>query len=163
MDIQLVRADYRNPAHRHDIPLLLNTYASGAMGGGKPLQQHVLNELVDELAKREFAFSVLAYCDGAAAGLVNCFEGFSTFRCMPLVNIHDVIVLEQYRGMGLCSSMLKEVERIAVERGCCKLTLEVLSENEAAMSAYRKSGFSPYQLDPQAGTAQFWEKPLVTG
>jgi ribosomal protein S18 acetylase RimI-like enzyme len=38
----------------------------------------------------------------------------------------------------------------------------VLSNNEAAKSAYQKFGFSDYELDPQAGTALFWQK-LLTG
>jgi hypothetical protein len=26
-----------------------------------------------------------------AVGLVNCFEGFSTFACKPLVNVHELL------------------------------------------------------------------------
>ncbi|MFT5906124.1 MAG: ribosomal protein S18 acetylase RimI-like enzyme, partial [Cryomorphaceae bacterium] len=43
----------------------------------------------------------------------------------------------------------------------CKITLEVLSKNEVAKSAYQKFGFSGYELDPEAGKALFWEKPIV--
>ena len=57
--------------------------------------------------------------------------------------------------------MLAKVEEVARARGCCKLTLEVLSNNEAAKSAYRRCGFSDYQLDPNAGSALFWEKTLL--
>ena len=51
-------------------------------------------------------------------------------------------------------------ERVAIERGCCKLTLEVLSENHAAKKAYARYGFGPYELDPKAGQAHFWQKAL---
>jgi ribosomal protein S18 acetylase RimI-like enzyme len=104
---------------------------------------------------------VIAYVDGAPAGLVNCFEGFSTFQGRPLVNIHDVVVLAEFRGRGIARRMLDRVEEIARARGCCKLTLEVLSNNQAAKSAYRKFGFSDYRLDPEAGTALFWQKKLA--
>jgi ribosomal protein S18 acetylase RimI-like enzyme len=140
--------------------MLLDRYASDPMGGGKSLDDGVKNNLVRELSKLPHAFSVVAYVDEQPAGLINCFEGFSTFLCKPLINIHDIVVLEEYRGNGIAGKMLEKVELIARLKGCCKLTLEVLSNNEAAKSAYHKFGFSDYQLDPQAGTALFWQKLL---
>ena len=50
--------------------------------------------------------------------------------------------------------------QVATSRGCCKLTLEVLSNNPNAMASYAKFGFKSYELDPELGTAQFWEKKL---
>ena len=93
-------------------------------------------------------------------GLVNCIEGFSTFACQPLVNIHDVVVLQAYRGQRIGQHMLALVDGIARERGACKLTLEVLSGNSGAMQLYRRVGFDNYQLDPAAGQAQFLQKWL---
>ncbi|MEX5689713.1 GNAT family N-acetyltransferase, partial [Pseudomonas silesiensis] len=52
------------------------------------------------------------------------------------------------------------VEEIARQRGCCKLTLEVLEGNEVAQGAYRKLGFDNYQLSPETGRAMFWQKAL---
>lgn len=37
----------------------------------------------------------------------NCFESFSTFACKPLINIHDFIVLEKYKGNGISQKILK--------------------------------------------------------
>lgn len=162
MKIEVIKADYLNERHQKEIPMLLDRYASDPMGGGKPLDEEVKNNLVSELSRLPYAFSVLAYIDGQPAGLVNCFEAFSTFSCKPLINIHDVVVLDQYRGNGISQLMLNKIEEIAQSRGCCKLTLEVLSKNEAAKSAYRKFGFSGYELDPQAGTALFWQKLLTS-
>jgi ribosomal protein S18 acetylase RimI-like enzyme len=68
--------------------------------------------------------------------------------------------LKEYRGKGLSHEMLEKVEEIAIEKGCCKLTLEVLSNNEIAKSSYKKFGFSSYELDPETGQALFWEKLL---
>ena len=161
MNIEILLADYSDALHRQDIPFLLDAYAKDPMGGGAPLDPQIKANLVDELSRLPHAFSVLAYVDGAPAGLVNCFEGFSTFQCRPLVNIHDVVVLAQFRGRGIARRMLDKVEQIALAKGCCKLTLEVLSNNEAAKSAYRRFGFSDYQLDPEAGTALFWQKKLA--
>jgi ribosomal protein S18 acetylase RimI-like enzyme len=162
MNIKVVAADYLNEQHARDIPMLLDRYAADPMGGGKPLDEDVKNNIVRELSKLPHAFSVIAYVDEQAAGLINCFEGFSTFLCKPLINIHDIVVLDEYRGNGIAGMMLEKIEAIARSKGCCKLTLEVLSNNEAAKSAYQKFGFSDYELDPQAGTALFWQK-LLTG
>ena len=158
MNIKVLKANYTETKHATDILSLLNLYALDPMGGGKALSQFVKDNLIRELAKLPHAFTVLCYADDRAVGLINCFESFSTFSCKPLVNIHDVIVIKEYRGRGLSQKMLTEVEKIALKKGCCKLTLEVLSKNTVAQASYQKSGFSPYQLDPEMGMAEFWQK-----
>ena len=94
MNIKIIKADYHDPGHAKDIEYLLSFYASDIMGGGTALNERILKNVPLELSKRPYAFSVIAYIEGKAAGLINCFEAFSTFRCKPLVNIHDVIVNE---------------------------------------------------------------------
>lgn len=160
MKIHIIQADYTNPQHAQDIPYLLNAYATDPMGGGKTLSPYTMSNLTTELAKRPHAFSVLAYVDNQPAGLVNCFEGFSSFACKPLINIHDVVVHDSFRGLGLSQRMLAKVEDIALERGCCKITLEVLENNSIAKKSYQKFGFSGYELDPAVGQAVFWQKIL---
>jgi ribosomal protein S18 acetylase RimI-like enzyme len=91
---------------------------------------------------------------------VNSIEGFSTFKCQPLVNVHDVAVLPGYRGQRIGELMLELVETIARERGACKLTLEVLSGNTGAEKLYRRVGFAYYELDPAMGQAGFMQKWL---
>jgi len=160
MNTEIKVADYLNKVQGDEIAYLLSLYSKDPMGGGHPLDDYVIKNIAVELSKRSEAFSVIGYVDATPAGLVNCFEGFSTFACKPLVNIHDMIVLEQFRGKGLSHKMLNKVEEIAIDRGCCKLTLEVLSGNTVAQSSYQKFGFAAYELDPVVGTAQFWQKPL---
>ena len=161
--ISVCRADYTNSVHATALVNLLDAYAQDPMGGGDPLSDFAKAHLVDELAKRPQAFSVLAF-GGAAGdqpvGLVNCIEGFSTFACKPLVNVHDVAVLAAYRGQRVAEKMLDLVEQIALERGACKLTLEVLQGNEGAIRLYHRFGFTHYELNPSAGRAQFFQKWL---
>ena len=87
-------------------------------------------------------------------------EGFSTFACRPLVNIHDVVVVAGQRGRRVGEKMLALVEQIAAGRGACKLTLEVLPGNASAVRLYERIGFAGYQLDPAMGSAQFLQKWL---
>jgi len=157
---ELHQADLNNPAHAQAVLELLEHYARDPMGGGEGLSEYVRENLLTELRQRSDACIVLAFVDGRAVGLVNCFEGFSTFQARPLMNIHDVVVHGDYRGRGLCGLMLQKVEQLAHQRGCCKLTLEVLQGNSAARAAYLKAGFQAYQLDPRMGQALFWEKKL---
>ncbi|BAP45074.1 GNAT family N-acetyltransferase [Pseudomonas sp. 21LCFQ02] len=159
-EVLVLQASYTNPVHAEALGTLLNHYAEDVMGGGESLSLDTRQQLASELAKRPHAFSVLAFIAGEPVGLVNCFEGFSTFVCRPLVNIHDVVVLSSHRGLGISQKMLAKVEEIARQRGCCKLTLEVLEGNEVAKAAYQKQGFDGYQLDPQMGRAMFWQKVL---
>lgn len=160
MTIEVIQADYRDAKQAKEIVTLLNAYASDPMGGGRPLTREVLDNLTFELARLPHAFSVIAYVDSRPVGLANCFEMFSTFLCRPLVNIHDMVVLQEFRGQGISRNILEKVEEIAVQKGCCKLTLEVLSGNTAARSVYQKFGFNNYELDPAHGQAMFWQKLL---
>ena len=139
---------------------MLDAYASEPAGGGTPLSDFVKSNLVPSLAARPQIFSVLAFDGAMPVGLVNCIEGFSSFACRPLVNVHDVAVAASHRGRGVAAQMLQLAEHIARERGACKLTLEVLSGNASANRLYARIGFASYQLDPAMGHAQFLQKWL---
>ena len=160
MKTHLTLVDYHNPTQTADLMALLNAYAKDPMGGGEALSEYVQQNLITRLQSQPQVFSLICYVDGKPAGLVNCVKGFSTFSAKPLVNIHDVVVLPAYRGQGISQKMLAEVESIARDHGCCKLTLEVLEGNHIAKSAYQKLGFASYELDPEMGQAVFWQKPL---
>jgi GNAT superfamily N-acetyltransferase len=158
--IDIVLANYRDPAHARAVVTLLDAYARDPAGGGTPLAPEVLAELPEALAARPQAFSVLAYDGEVPVGLINCIEGFSTFACRPLVNVHDVVVLPSHRGQRVAQRMLEKVEAEARARGACKLTLEVLSGNASALRAYEREGFAGFQLDPAFGSALFLQKKL---
>lgn len=158
---------YTIPTENADFIGLLDHYARDKMGGGEPLADSVKTGLVNSLHTRPHAISLLAYIEQEgqkqeqAIGLLNAFEAFSTFANKPLINIHDIIVKDGYRGEGVAQQLLAAIEKIAKVRGCCKLTLEVLSGNELAKNSYKKFGFNSYVLDESAGHALFWEKKLL--
>jgi ribosomal protein S18 acetylase RimI-like enzyme len=158
---EIVKADFSIPAHAEAVLQLMDAYARDPMGGGQGLSEYTKAHLVAELSQRFLAHVLLAYVNGTAAGLVVCFEGFSTFACRPLLNIHDLIVISAYRGRGLSKLLLAHAESIARELQCCKMTLEVLEGNRIAQAAYKAAGFSGYELDPEMGKALFWEKKLL--
>lgn len=160
MTIDILIADYHDKKHAADLAFLLDRYARDPMGGGIGLDDNIKRHLAAQLAEVPNAFSVLCYVDRKPVGLANCFQGFSTFKCRPLINIHDLVVIEEFRGRGLSQRLLEKIEQIALETGCCKLTLEVLEGNGTARNAYTRFGFAGYELDPSMGKALFWEKTL---
>ena len=160
MPLTVLPVNYLDPHHRQALVMLLDAYACDPMGGGEPLAPEVKARLCDDLAQRSDAASFIAWVDGQPAGLINCIEGYSTFKARPLMNIHDIAVLPAHRGQGVGQALLAAAEAHARARGCCKLTLEVLTGNAPALRSYERFGFAPYQLDPAAGQASFMQKWL---
>ncbi|MBC7750621.1 MAG: GNAT family N-acetyltransferase [Candidatus Saccharibacteria bacterium] len=130
------------------------------MGGSVGLSDHVKQTLISQLEKRSERLILLAIQNNAFVGLLNGFEGFSTFAARPLLNIHDVFVHASVRGLGVGRELFIYAERVARARGYCKLTLEVLAGNTHAQRLYQAQGFVGYALDEATGHAMFWQKVL---
>jgi ribosomal protein S18 acetylase RimI-like enzyme len=161
MTISVRLVDYADAQDGAELLALLDLYARDPMGGGEPLNDNVKANLLDGLQRQSHAFSLIASVDGAPAGLANCLWGYSTFAAKPLVNIHDLIVDSAFRGRGVAKSLFAEIERIAASGGACKVTLEVLSDNAPAKALYASLGYGDYTLDPEKGSALFWQKRLA--
>jgi ribosomal protein S18 acetylase RimI-like enzyme len=159
--LRIIINPYNDQAHTRAVVNILDSYARDPMGGNKPLCAFTRQNIIAELRSRPWVVCLLAVKEEEPVGLMIAMEGFSTFRARPLMNIHDVAVLPEQRSQGVGKALFAEIERVAKQRGCCKLTLEVLEGNEGAKKLYDQLGFKPYLLDPEIGVAQFWEKPLL--
>ena len=160
MTLHLLHADLHNPRHASDLLSMLDSYARDPMGGGEPLSADCRARLIAELQKRPATHVFLAYTGDQAAGLAICFEGFSTFACKPLLNIHDFAVDPTFRGQGIGGQLMAFINDYAKQHGFCKLTLEVLEGNHAAQALYRAQGFAQYELNPAMGGAVIMQKKL---
>ena len=160
MTLRIVAVDVENKAISTAWLELLDHYARDPMGGGTGLSEYAKANLVSVLQALPTFHGALAWRGDEAVGLINCFAGFSTFAARPLLNIHDVVTRADRRGQGVGRALLDWVAERARTLGCCKLTLEVLSNNHAALAAYRRAGFAPYELDPAAGPALMMQKLL---
>jgi ribosomal protein S18 acetylase RimI-like enzyme len=154
-------ADLHNQAHADAIIFLLNEYAKDPMGGSAELSRYTKENLVNELQQRSGIFVVLAFVGESPAGIAIAIEGFSTFACKPLINIHDFAIAPAFRGRGLSKKLLTKVEAVARSKGCCKMTLEVLQGNQIAQTVYANFGFEGYALNETVGTAVFLQKKLA--
>ena len=158
--LQIKRVDYLDAQDAQALVFLLDAYAQDPMGGGEALNPENAARLCSDMAQISGAASFIAWQEAKPVGLINCFEGYSTFKAKPLLNVHDIAVLAGHRGQGVGQALLQAAEAHALARGCCKLTLEVLSGNAPAMASYKRFGFEQYELDPAAGQAQFMQKWL---
>ena len=160
MSLHVSAVDLYDPAQAAIWLDLLDHYARDPMGGGEGLSDYARLHLVHTIRQVPGFHGALAWLDGEAVGLIDCFAGFSTFAAKPLLNVHDIVVHASRRGQGIAQALLAWAGQRAGELGCCKLTLEVLSNNARAMAAYRRAGFLPYVLDPAAGHALLMQKYL---
>ncbi len=155
MNLSIEQADLSDPDHSTAVVEIIDSYARGPGGQNAPLTDFAREKLVPGLIDHPSAMVLLAMADGSAVGTAVCVFSFSTFVGRPTMNIHDFAVLPDYQGRGIGHAMLAEVERLARERGCCRVTLEVHDTNKGAKRLYFQTGFGPW--DPPT---LFVTKPL---
>jgi ribosomal protein S18 acetylase RimI-like enzyme len=153
--IHVTACDYSNPEHLEAIASLINAYIGDEMGGGKPLSQVEQLRLVEGLNNQPKSIVLLAETDGVFAGLLTAFENFSTFTVKPMVNIHDIFVLKEYRGKGIGRQLMNALISEAKNRGSSRVTLEVRKDNNNAQALYKSLGFD--ETDPEMF---YWRKYL---
>jgi ribosomal protein S18 acetylase RimI-like enzyme len=158
--VKIVEADLSRAEDHAALLFLMDLYARDPMQGGEPLPDDVMRQLVPALLKHPARFVWLAYRNGAPAGFTICFLGFSTFNARPLINIHDISVRAELRGVGVGKMLLAAVESKARALGCCKITLEVRQDNDVARGLYRKLGFDRSVVGATGVPMEFWQKKL---
>ncbi|MDR0613423.1 MAG: GNAT family N-acetyltransferase [Dysgonamonadaceae bacterium] len=155
MNTKLFACDYTDTAHRKAVATLMNAYINDEMGGGKPLDENGQIRLVEGLEKHPKSVVILAETDGVFSGLLTAFENFATFSVCPMLNIHDIIVLKEYRGKGIGRKLMQAIAAEAEKRGCGRITLEVRVDNVNAQKLYRSEGFG--EVEPNY---YYWRKYL---
>lgn len=154
-EVNIHECDFSDAKDLKAVGTLMNAYIEDKFGGGKPLDKLQELRLVDALNEHPKAVVLLAKSDNVPCGMIVAFENFSTFNVKPMINIHDVIVLEEYRGKGVGRSLMACLEKIAKERQCCRITLEVREDNTVAQHLYKSMGFK--DTDPPM---YYWRKYL---
>ncbi len=143
MSLSVILSDLANPKQQAAIVELLDMYCRDEFGDSQPLSDHARTNLIPGLVKHGGARVFLAYDGDQALGMAICMLGFSSFRGKPLINVHDIAVSPEARGKGVGRQLLLAVETEARALGCCKVTLEVRSDNARGMGLYKSVGFKP--------------------
>lgn len=154
VDVRL--ADLESPDDQAATVALLDMYCRDEFGDSAPLSDEARRNLIPGLRAHGGAKVFLAFDDGQPVGLAICFVGFSSFRGRPLINIHDIAVSPNVRGKGIGKALLAAIDVEGRRIGCCKVTLEVRSDNRLAQHVYAKAGFR----SSQPVETWFWSKSL---
>jgi GNAT superfamily N-acetyltransferase len=91
----------------------------------------------------QYAETLIAEEAGKPIGFALFFHNFSTFLALPGIYVEDLFVVPERRGNGIGRALLKELARIAVERGCGRLEWSVLDWNRDAIGFYERLGAKP--------------------
>lgn len=160
-ELRIGPADLALPEHAAAVVAMVDAYARDPWGDGKPLAEDARERLAAGLREHPTTVVLLAWLGGEPVGVAVAFVGFSTFAARPLINLHDLAVVPKARGRGVGRRLLESLEAEARERGCCKLTLEVLENNDRARLLYEEAGFAQATYtDGAGGAALFYAKPL---
>ncbi|MDR2384583.1 MAG: GNAT family N-acetyltransferase [Tannerella sp.] len=154
-EITIRPCDYTDTNDRNAIGTLINAYIKDEMGGGIPLNPMQETQLAEALKQHPKTIVLMACIDETRCGMLVAFENFSTFTVCPMINIHDVIVLKEYRGNGIGRKLLEYAVNIARQRRCNRITLEVREDNIIAQRLYKTLGFHA----PEPGM-YYWRKYL---
>ncbi len=93
--------------------------------------------------ERRYAETLIAEQDSEPVGFALFFHNFSTFLAQPGIYLEDLFVLPEHRSRGIGRALLKELARLAVERGCGRLEWAVLDWNRDAIGFYERLGARP--------------------
>jgi len=155
MKTKIIPVDYSNPEHPKAIISLITVYIQDEMGGGSLLSEQEQTALIEGLKNHPETIVLLAETQGVFSGLLIAFENFSTFTARPMINIHDVIVLKEYRRNGIGRDLMNAIISEAEKRNCSRITLEVRKDNLPAQNLYLDLDFH----EPEPGMF-YWRKYL---
>jgi GNAT superfamily N-acetyltransferase len=158
--VKIISADLSDEDHQQAAVALIDAYSRDPMGDGKPLRDDVKRRLIPGLREHPTTIIFLAYDEDRPIGIALCFRGFSSFYARPLINVHDLAVVSDYRGKGIGRRLLEAVADHGRTLGCCKLTLETQENNHRAQRLYKSVGFARDVHVESAGGAIFMTKPL---
>lgn len=128
-------------ASRKDVPIILQFIKD--LARYEKLENEVIatEELIEEwLFDKEKAEVIFALVDHKKIGFALFFHNFSTFLGRAGLYLEDLYIMPEYRGHGYGKAMIKELARIAVERGCGRLEWWCLDWNQSSIDFYLSLG-----------------------
>ena len=131
-------------ANEDDAALILNFIKELAayekMSDQVVASEELLRQWIFEKKKAEVIFALE---DGKEVGFALFFHNFSTFLGRAGIYLEDLYVKPEYRGHGHGKGLIRELARIAVERGCGRLEWWCLDWNKPSIDFYLSLGAQP--------------------
>ena len=133
------------PATPQDVPDVLRLIRALATYEREP---DVVATTEDDLRRWLFgadpvASVLVAEAAGRVVGMALWFRTYSTWTGQPGIYLEDLFVEPEQRGSGLGRALLRELARIAVERGYPRVEWAVLDWNTPAVEFYEALGARP--------------------
>ena len=130
------------PAVEADVPAILELIR------GLAEYERAPHEVVCDLARlRESLFGakpeaevLIAAVGSMDAGFAVFFHNYSTWWGRRGLYLEDLFVRPAMRGRGIGKALLRELARIARDRGCARMEWSVLDWNQPAIDFYRGIG-----------------------
>ena len=104
--------------------------------------EELLKEWIFEKKKAEVIFAMEGETE---VGFALFFHNFSTFLGRAGIYLEDLFVLPEHRGKGYGKGLLKQLAKIAVERGCGRLEWWCLDWNKPSIDFYLSLGAEPME------------------
>ena len=102
----------------------------------------------EELLERQLfdqnaAEVLFALEDGLEVGFALFFHNFSTFLGRAGLYLEDLYILPEHRGKGYGKALLRQLARIALQRGCGRMEWWCLDWNRPSINFYLSLGAEP--------------------
>jgi ribosomal protein S18 acetylase RimI-like enzyme len=133
----------------------LMTALNKAVGGPEGEDQVLVS--TDQARARLLAMAaseqvLLAFVDGASAGLLSLRIVPYLSQDVPYAEVTELYVMPQHRHGGIARLLMAEAEHTARGRGCTYVHVNAWHTNEGGHAFYRALGYAPLQVG--------FEKPL---
>lgn len=126
-----------------DIPAIGSLIQKMAQHDGVPAPEFApLQDVLSRMLARASTTYIVAENDeGELVGTLQLDFRLTTWEAAPYVYLEDFFVEESYRGRGVGSVMLNLAIKMAQERGCVRIDLDVLESGAEAQRFYVRHGF----------------------
>ncbi len=94
----------------------------------------------DMFCERPIIGALLAFVDGAFAGSAVWHRSYSTARGQEVMYLEDIVVLQEFRRLGVAEALLKQIAKLAVSRGYKKVFWLMMDWNSNARRLYKRAG-----------------------
>ena len=105
-------------------------------------------KFLEEKAKSPDEIEIVALIDGKVVGLAGIESVGEKYKIKHRADF-GISILKEYWGLGLGKALTKACIACAKEAGYTQLELNVVAENEAAISLYQSLGFTEFGRNPR--------------
>ncbi|MFG6094336.1 GNAT family N-acetyltransferase [Leptothoe sp. ISB3NOV94-8A] len=126
----------------------------------KPLREVLYKSIEIALSDTSIEFLLAISHNGNAVGYTQSRDYYSIWLSGIETKVEDVFVIQEYRGQGIGSNLLKSVIARSRKRGSKLLALNTNEKNSASLFLYRKHGLITNRSRWNGGKQLWLEREL---